>query len=128
MKTVVFLKGSDIDIFADDNLLSGVISLKIKENRELYNICEYLSGEYVQQVPLKRKFELTLEKAFTEEDVLENLTDFTIKVKAGNKEAVYEGCSLTEKNHNLSGQKPLSTVYKITALSKTENEVQNGNN
>lgn len=123
MTTEVLLKGDDIQVLLNNEIIGGIVKLTVKETEEYYNIQEYLSGEFVDQIPLKREYEITVEKAYTEENVFKEIKNFEIAVKAEKSETVYGGCVLAEKTDNFSQKNPLFSVYRIIAKSKSEKEV-----
>lgn len=122
MRPVVFLKGDDISVYVNGELLSGVISLKVKKTITYYNICQYLSGEFLKKIPLKREYDLVLTKVYTKENPFENLSEFLISVNCDGKITTYEPCILLEEESVYLQNDTIASVYKIKACDKYSEE------
>lgn len=114
----VFLKGDDISVYINDKLLCAVISANIKETTTYYHIMEYLSDEEIERIPIKTEYDITLQKAYTNESPFENAEEFSVKIKSKDKIVTYEPCILLEEENSLSQNNTLTTVYKIKAFNK----------
>lgn len=118
-KTVLF-KGGDARIYVNGKILCRVLSVKISESCKTYDIYEYLSGEAVKRLPLKREYIITVERAFSPEDGTEEYEDFTLTVKTGDRKTAYTGCNISEKTVEIKPDGTPAVVVKINAVSKKE--------
>lgn len=118
MTRYVFLKGDDISVYINDELLCAVISANIIETTTYYDVMQYLSDEEVERINLRKEYNITLKKAFTNENPIVNPEDFSLKIKSKNNVITYEPCILLEEENFLSQNNTLTTVYKIKAYNK----------
>lgn len=118
MTRYVFLKGEDISVFVNDELLNAVISANIRKTTEYYDIMEYLSDQEVERIPIKTEYNITLQKAYTDENPFDNTEEFSLKIKSKDNTVTYESCILLEEENSLSRNNTLTTVYKMKAFNK----------
>ncbi len=118
MTQYVFLKGDDISVYINDELLCAVISASIKESASYYDVMQYLSDEKVARIPLKKEYNIILQKVYADESPFENSEDFSLKIKSKNSVTTYEPCILLEEESSLSQNNTLTSVYKIKAYNK----------
>lgn len=120
MTVVTLLKACDITAFINDKIIDAVIEVKIKKTEEFYKVNQYLTTKPVEEVFQKRKYEITLEKAYSGESLR---SGFDLKIKTKDKAVTYFDCKITEQENCLLNSKDMVTVYKINCELSDEEEV-----
>lgn len=120
MNTLRITRGKDVTLSVNGDLLCFVTDFSAKEISESYPISEFLSDTYVTQLPLKKRYELTITAlSHLDEKVFEKKA-FELSVELSDQKYVYKNCSLIKKQKDVNSDKPIVDRYTIVA---TELEV-----
>lgn len=114
-----FLQGGDVTVSVNGQALWGVEGISVNETAGYYEICEYLSGESEERIPLNKEFDIVINQAFTEDNPLDGLVDFSLELTVKNgKTFTYEPCCLLQSDCGIFQNKNLMYVHKIKAFNK----------
>ncbi len=115
MNTLRILKGKDITITIDDTVLCFVTDFVAKETKDVYNIEEILSDEYVDTIALKESYVLTITALTHLNEELFKREPFVLRVSDGENIYEYSGCVVKSKVRDASASKPIVDKYTVTA-------------
>lgn len=113
MTVVTLLKGDDIKVLLNGNVIDAVLEVKINKTEEFYDVLQYLTNEPVDKVLKKRKYEITLKKAYSQEKLFDLNTKFDLQIVSKSKTVTYIDCEIIEEEHSLLPAKDMITAYKI---------------
>lgn len=120
MNTLRISKGKDVELFVDDELLCFVTDFSAKEICDSYPISEFLSDTYVDELPLKTRYELTVTSLGHLDAKVFDKDAFELSVVLSDIKYVYKNCHLINKQEDINPNKPVSDRYTIVS---TELEV-----
>ena len=120
MNTLRISKGKDVELFVDDELLCFVTDFSAKEICDSYPISEFLSDTYVDELPLKTKYELSITSLSHLDSKVFEAEPFELSVVLSDIKYVYKNCHLINKQEDINPNKPVSDRYTIVS---TELEV-----
>lgn len=123
MNTLRILKGNDIELFVDDELLFFVTSFVAQQNAEVYKIEEFLCDEAFDTVPLNKSYELILCTLMHQSAKVFDKESFSLSVHDGNKKYEYLNCRLKSKEQEILPNKPIIDKYTIVATKMNVVEV-----
>ena len=119
MTVVTLLKACDVTVYVNDKILDAVLEVKIKKTDDFYKVYQYLTTKPVDKVFQKRRYEITLKKAYSQEFLS---SDFNLIIKTKDKAVTYFDCKISDREDCLVNGKDVVTVYKIICdLSDEEN-------
>ncbi len=124
MNTLRILKGEDINVYVDDELLCFVTSFVATESSDVYKIEEFLCDEAFDTIPLNKSYEITLKALSHLDGEVFEKQGFTLSVTDNNKKYEYLNCCLKSKEKEAMPQKPLTNKYMIVAAKMKVSEVQ----
>lgn len=110
MTVVTLLKSCDVLVYVNDEILDAVLEVEIKKSDDFYNVCQYLTAKPVDKVFQKRKYEITLKKAYSQELLS---SGFNLKIKTKDKAFTYFDCKISDREDCLVNGKDMVSVYKI---------------
>ncbi len=113
MIRVTLLKGDDIQVFVNGNILDAVIKVVIKKQEEYHKIYEYLSNKEVDSVLQNSKYDIELTTAYCENSIVQLNTAFDLTIQGKEKSDTYKDCKIIQEETTLSNTRDLVTVYKI---------------
>lgn len=120
MNTLRVSKGKDVELFVNDELLCFVTDFSAKEISDSYPISEFLSDTYVDEIPLKTRYELTITSLSHLDAKVFDKDAFELSVVLSDIKYVYKNCRLINKLKDINPNKPVSDRYTIVS---TELEV-----
>ncbi|MBQ7965095.1 MAG: hypothetical protein IJ331_03320 [Ruminococcus sp.] len=120
MNTLRISKGKDVELFVDDELLCFVTDFSAKEICDSYPISEFLSDTYVDELPLKTRYELNITSLSHLDAKVFDKDAFDLSVVLSDIKYVYKNCHLINKQEDINPNKPVSDRYTIVS---TELEV-----
>lgn len=123
MNTLRLLKGEDINIYIDEELLCFVTSFVAQESSDVYKIEEFLCDEAFDTVPLNKSYELSITALTHLDSEIFEKDGFTLSLADGNKRYEYLNCRLKSKVREALPQKPLTDKYTIIATKMNVAEV-----
>lgn len=123
MNTLRLLKGEDINIYIDEELLCFVTSFVAQESSDVYKIEEFLCDEAFDTVPLNKSYELSITALTHLDSEIFEKDGFILSVTDGNKRYEYLNCRLKSKVREALPQKPLTDKYTIIATKMNVAEV-----
>jgi len=113
-------RGSDIELYADGELLFGVTDFRAVSTGSSREIHEYLCSQPVVIVNSAEKHELTLSVlSLFNYNVFDN-TGFTLSVVDGDTAYDYEGCSAVRCERRIQADKNVSDRYTLIATKLTK--------
>lgn len=89
-----FLKGEDITVLKNGNILGGIISVETQKNSSIYGVKQYLSDE-VKCPHTKDEYIVTIEMNVPSSDgFLKESYMQSIELKNGDKSELYRNCTV----------------------------------
>lgn len=123
MNTLRVLKGKDVELAVDGESLCFVVDFSAKEIKDSYPITEFLSDTYVDNIPLKPRYELSVTAlSHLDEKVFEK-DSFELSVKLSDQKYVYKNCTLIKTQKDVNEDKPIVDRYTIAATQLEITEV-----
>lgn len=124
MNTLRIVKGKDIEICVNGDVLCFVTDFVAKEQRRFYKIDEILSEDSVDEIELACTYQLTVTAlSHFDSSVFEN-DGFTLTVNDKSEIYEYSGCRLIEKRLDVNASGPIVNKFIIEAKSLNAQEVQ----
>ena len=120
MNTLRISKGKDVELSVDNELLCFVTDFSAKEINDSYPISEFLSDTYVDELPLKKRYELSITALSHLDSSVFDKDSFELSVTLKDSKYVYKNCHLKSKLKDINASKPIVDRYTIVA---TELEV-----
>ncbi len=117
MNELRLTRSGDIELFAGEEQLFGVIDFSAKELYESYPIREYLSGEPVALINGRMNYELRLSVLSLFRSELLESNDLTLSVVDGDVTYRYEGCTVTRHDRSVKAGKNVVDEYVLAAKS-----------
>ena len=115
MNTLRVLKGKDVELAVNGELLCFVIDFSAKEIKDSYPITEILSDTCVHNVPLTPRYELNVTALSHLDGRVFEQDCFELSVMLSEQKYVYKNCTLTKKQKDINEDKPIVDGYTITA-------------
>lgn len=117
MNELRITRSGDIELFAGEEQLFGVIDFSAKELYENYPIREYLSGEPYALINGRMNYELRLSVLSLFRNDLLVSDDLTLSVVDGDVTYRYEGCTVTRHERSVKAGKNVVDEYVLAAKS-----------
>lgn len=123
MNTLRVLKGNDVSIYINDQLMCFVTDFKSSEISDVYRIEEILSNETVATMNLKKRYILTLTALRAFDSTVFSQDGFKVRCELSDCVYEYYPCRLKEKILDVESSKSLTDRYIIEASDMKISEV-----
>lgn len=120
MNDLRIIRGKDVKMTVDDELLFGMTEFSSEEKRKYHDVYEYLSDKPLQRIPGHAAYTIKLAVMTLFCDQIPHDRRFTLCVRCDETEYVYEGCAVTASKSEINGATGGSQVFTIEADRMTE--------
>lgn len=123
MNTLRVLKGKDVELALNGELLCFVVDFSAKEMKDSYPITEFLSDTYVDNIVMKPRYELNITTLSHLDSRVFEKDGFELSVQLSDQKYVYKNCSLIKTQKDVNEDKPIVDRYTIIATQLEVTEV-----
>lgn len=125
MTELCITRGRDVGLFLDDQPLCGVTRFSAVSRLDRYEVYEYLCAAPYDAVPSGESHEIELTVLSLFADTIPARDGFTLSVEDNGAVYRYEGCSVTKREKDVSGDKAAITRYTVKAARMTKRGREN---
>ena len=117
MNELRMVKGTDLELYADDEPLFGVTAFSASKKQRYHEIYEYLCAKPCERIPQGTYYALSLKVMALFDRQLPTESEFSLRVKDGAVSYCYHGCNVTGQSTEVQGNTHAAEVITIEAES-----------